>query len=200
MALDITIPSDEKLLKTKESQNVLVAIDNYKKTDMSMNPKKRDTILKTFDAISQIESRGKNVVSDYKDSTAKGYFQFNDPSIPTAIQRYKNLTNTSPEWLNNLEKTKDIMSLDYDQQKALAIANTAMSKGNSIMEMNKIAESGKILGNQDVYDLYINYHHTISKDKKRMEEAKNNAYKILGLFETILKKKPPIPNKFFAEI
>ena len=88
MALDITIPSDEKLLKTKESQNVLVAIDNYKKTDMSMNPKKRETILKVFDTIAEIESRCRNIISEEKTSTAKGYFQFNDPSIPTAITRY----------------------------------------------------------------------------------------------------------------
>lgn len=187
MALDVTIPVNEEFLKTKESDNVLRAIDNYKKTDMSMNPKKRETILKVFDTIAEIESRGRNIVSEEKDSTAKGYFQFNDPSVPTAITRYKNLTNTSPEWLNNLEKNKNIMALDYDQQKALAIANIAFQEGDTINHMNRIASSGQVIGNQDVYDLYINYHHTKSGSEKAQQQAKKNAYKILKLVDSVLK-------------
>jgi len=206
MALDIRIPAGKKIiqenvnqpvkeefLKTKESDAVLVAIDNYKKTDMSMNPKKRETILKLFDTIAEIESRSRNIISEEEDSTAKGYFQFNDPSIPTAINRYKNLTNTSPEWLNNLEKNKNIMALDYDQQKALAIANIAFQEGDTINDMDKIASSGQVIGNQDVYDLYMNYHHTKSGTKESQQRAKKNAYEILGLFDTTLKQKPEIP-------
>ena len=58
----------EEFLKTKESDAVLVAIDNYKKTDISMNPKKRETILKVFDTIAEIESRGRNIISEEKTS------------------------------------------------------------------------------------------------------------------------------------
>ena len=187
------IMAKEEFLKTKESDAVLVAIDNYKKTKISMNSKKRETILKVFDTIAEIESRGRNIISEEKTSTAKGYFQFNDPSIPTAITRYKNLTKTSPEWLNNLEKNKNIMALDYDQQKALAIANIAFQEGDTIKDMDRIATSGQIIGNQDVYDLYMNYHHTKSGTEEAQKKAKKNAYEILGLFDTVLKQKPQIP-------
>ena len=105
----------EEALKTKESDAVLVAIDNFKKTDMSMNVNKRKTILEVFDKISEIESDNRNIENPDPKSTAKGFFQFNNPSIPTAINRYKNLTNTNPDWLQSLEKNQNIMSLYYDQ-------------------------------------------------------------------------------------
>jgi peptidase E len=54
------------------------------------------------------------------------------------------------------------MALDYDQQTALAIANIAFQEGDTIKDMDRIATSGQIIGNQDVYDLYMNYHHTKS--------------------------------------
>ena len=46
----------EEELKTKESDVVLKAIDNFKKTDISMNVNKRKTLLQVFDKISEIES------------------------------------------------------------------------------------------------------------------------------------------------
>jgi len=169
----------EEELKTKESDVVLKAIDNFKKTDISMNVNKRKTLLKVFDKISEIESDKRNIENPDPKSTAKGFFQFNNPSVPTAIQRYKNLTNTNPEWLQNLDKNQNIMSLDYDQQRALAIANIAFSKGDSINEMNNIASSGRVEGNADVYELYRKYHHTDTKKDPITKEAIQNALRKL---------------------
>ena len=171
----------EEALKTKESDAVLVAIDNFKKTDMSMNVNKRKTILEVFDKISEIESDNRNIENPDPKSTAKGFFQFNNPSIPTAINRYKNLTNTTPDWLQSLEKNQNIMSLDYDQQRALAIANVAFSKGESINDMNRIAESGQVMGNMDVYNLYKDYHHTETEKEPIPSEAVSNAFRKLGI-------------------
>tara|TARA_R100001086_G_scaffold64296_1_gene29884 strand:+ start:66 stop:641 length:576 start_codon:yes stop_codon:yes gene_type:complete len=189
MVLNITIPVGrkkdmipaEETLKTKESDAVLVAIDNFKKTDMSMNVNKRKTILEVFDKISEIESDNRNIENPDPKSTAKGFFQFNNPSIPTAINRYKNLTNTNPDWLQSLEKNQNIMSLDYDQQRALAIANIAFSEGESINDMNRIAESGQIMNNMDVYNLYKNYHYVETEKKPISSEAMNNAFRKLGI-------------------
>ena len=189
MVLNITIPVGrkkdmipaEETLKTKESDAVLVAIDNFKKTDMSMNVNKRKTILEVFDKISEIESDNRNIENPDPKSTAKGFFQFNNPSIPTAINRYKNLTNTNPDWLQSLEKNQNIMSLDYDQQRALAIANIAFSEGESINDMNRIAESGQIMNNMDVYNLYKNYHYVETENNPISSKAMNNAFRKLGI-------------------
>ena len=73
------------------------------------------------------------------------------------------------------------MSLDYDQQRALAIANVAFSKGESINDMNRIAESGQVMGNMDVYNLYKDYHHTETEKEPIPSEAVSNAFRKLGI-------------------
>ena len=77
----------EEALKTKESDAVLVAIDNFKKTDMSMNVNKRKTILEVFDKISEIESDNRNIENPDPKSTAKGFFQFADVLFDARVSK-----------------------------------------------------------------------------------------------------------------
>jgi len=174
----------EERLKTKETDIVLKSIDNLRdssaQTDFSMNQSKKKVINEAFDKIAEIESDFDKNASN-PNSTAKGYFQFIDEGLETAANRYENLTGSKPQWLQNALDNKDPRLLDYDQSKALAIANIAMSSGPTIADMNRIAESGEVIGNMDVYNLYKDYHHTETKDRPMPSDAIDNAFRKLGI-------------------
>lgn len=174
----------EEKLKTKETDIVLKSIDTLKdssaQTDFSMNQSKKKVINEVFDKIAEIESDFDRNASNPK-STAKGYFQFIDAGLETAANRYENLTGSKPQWLQNALDNKDPRLLDYDQSKALAIANIAMADGPTIADMNRIAESGVVMGSMDVYNLYKDYHHTETKDNPISSEAVSNAFRKLGI-------------------
>ena len=47
--------------------------------------------------------------------------------------------------------------------------------------MNRIAESGQVMGNMDVYNLYKDYHHTETEKEPIPSEAVSNAFRKLGI-------------------
>ena len=155
-----------------ETEEVLNIISNKFNKNYT-SKKEMKNLSDYFDKVAFIESEGGKV---NKLTSAKGNFQFltannspgkNDNSFQVALNRYENLTGSSPEWLKNARETNDPLQLTYEQEKALAIANLAKMDKPTLKLFDSIAQKG-YKNNPDAYSLYADYHHTNPDDDTKL--------------------------------
>ena len=106
--------------------------------------------------IAEVESHTKNVKERTGTTSASGFFQFVKGSAKAAATRTKKYFGNLA-WLDEVEKTGEVMNLSYEQQKLLVIGDLLEKKGSD----------------EYFYNLFT------AKTSKEVELAKRNIYKDL---------------------
>lgn len=118
--------------------------------------------------LAEVESHTKNVKERTGTTSASGYFQFVKGSAKVAAKRTKKYFGKL-DWLDEVEKTGEVMHLSYEQQKLLAIGDLLEKKGSDeyfyklfTAKTPKEIELAKI-------NIYKDLHHT-DVDKKNLKD------------------------------
>jgi len=129
--------------------------------------------------LAEVESRNQNVANTTGESSAKGYFQFltdtkaGQSALQTAVKRTKKyFGDRKINWLDEVAKTGDVLSLTYEQQKLLAIGD--------LMEKTAVVNGKKVPGLGD--KLWKRFF--TAKSKKELIEVKREIYSKLHHTDT----------------
>jgi hypothetical protein len=79
--------------------------------------------------IAEIESNTRNIKESTGSTTASGYFQITKDTARTAARHTKKYFGKL-DWLDKVERTRDVMNLTYEQQKLLTIGHLLEKKGS----------------------------------------------------------------------
>lgn len=119
----------------------------------------RERLEELITEIAEIESNTRNIKESTGDTTASGYFQTTKDTARTAARRTKKYFGKL-DWLDEVERTRDVMSLTYEQQKLLTLGNLLEAKGSDeyfyklfTAKTSKEVELAKIA-------IYEDLHHT----------------------------------------
>jgi hypothetical protein len=128
--------------------------------------------------LAYVESRNQNVAN--KTSSAKGFFQFltddskGQSSLQTAVKRTKKyFGDRKIDWLDEVAKTGDVLSLTYEQQKLLAIGDLMEKKGSDQLWKRFFTAKSKEELIEVKREIYSKLHHTDTGGKNAAAIKKN---------------------------
>ena len=128
--------------------------------------------------LAYVESRNQNVAN--KTSSAQGYFQFltddskGQSSLQTAVKRTKKyFGDRKIDWLDEVAKTGDVLSLTYEQQKLLAIGDLMEKKGSDQLWKRFFTAKSKEELIEVKREIYSKLHHTDTGGKNAAAIKKN---------------------------
>jgi hypothetical protein len=130
--------------------------------------------------LAYVESRNQNVANATGESSAKGYFQFltdtkaGQSALQTAVKRTKKyFGDRKIDWLDEVAKTGDVLSLTYEQQKLLAIGDLMEKKGSDQLWKRFFTAKSKEELIEVKREIYSKLHHTDTGGKNAAAIKKN---------------------------
>ncbi len=126
-----------------------------------------------LDSIAQVETKNKNIKQD-SGGPGRGYYQLENRSMPTAINRYNNYKKLLKEQQNidlpeiNMPINNDARKLTKDEQAALSLANMSAAYSNKIGSKKQTVP----LDPTRTMETWINYHWA-GKDKYKEDRMEH---------------------------